>query len=142
MTTKICKKCNQEFDLDNFYKSAQHADGKFPWCKTCKRQNYTARGYSETNKKYNRWKKYGITDEQYQSKRLEQNYSCALCLKHETDNHQSKALAVDHDHATGQIRDLLCRECNIALGYFKDDPDLILKAYEYLMRHRNNTVAE
>lgn len=59
-----------------------------------------------------------------------QGGKCKLC-----DIHQSSlgvSLAVDHDHTTGKIRGLLCTTCNRALGLFKDSPELLDKARQYL----------
>lgn len=53
---------------------------------------------------------------------------CAICGS-------SENLHVDHCHTTGKIRDVLCRECNIGLGHFRDRPDLLLLAIEYLRKH-------
>jgi len=41
-------------------------------------------------------------------------------------------LAVDHDHKNGEVRGLLCHRCNVGLGNFQDNPELLLKAYKYL----------
>jgi hypothetical protein len=41
-------------------------------------------------------------------------------------------LSVDHNHATGEIRGLLCQACNHAIGKFKDKPELCRKAADYL----------
>lgn len=50
---------------------------------------------------------------------------CAICG-------QEEELKVDHDHATGRIRGLLCNLCNSALGFLKDDPDIVMQAKLYL----------
>jgi Recombination endonuclease VII len=44
-----------------------------------------------------------------------------------------RALCVDHDHSTGQVRGLLCKRCNYALGLLEDTKSLV-RAVEYLHR--------
>ena len=48
----------------------------------------------------------------------------------------ARLLAVDHDHATGANRDLLCSDCNQMIGFACDDEALLLKAVSYLRRHK------
>jgi hypothetical protein len=71
--------------------------------------------------------KYGIGLHQYQTILEEQNGVCYICGEKDFRN-----LAVDHDHATGKVRRLLCTSCNTGLGKFKDNPDLLRKAAEYV----------
>lgn len=73
---------------------------------------------------------YGITPEQYQQLLEKQNYSCAVCGKHETDF--ARKLAIDHDHQTNEIFGLLCQTCNHTLIGKHRNPELFLKAAEYL----------
>lgn len=75
-------------------------------------------------------KNYGITIEQYNSLFENQKGACAICGKHQTQ--EFRRLTVDHCHATGVIRGLLCSVCNRALGLFRDNPELLNKAVEYL----------
>jgi len=72
--------------------------------------------------------RYGITDEQYAEMLVRQEGRCAICRTPPRD----RALDVDHDHETGEIRGLLCRNCNKGLGEFRDDAKLIQRAIDYL----------
>jgi hypothetical protein len=60
-----------------------------------------------------------------------QDGKCAICGVHEAYAPR-KRLAVDHDHRTGAIRGLLCGNCNVGLGQFKDSPELLAAAIRYL----------
>ena len=80
---------------------------------------------------YSLRKAYGISSEEYQEKLKQQNYVCAICNKEKT----TRALAVDHCHVTGIIRSLLCGSCNTGLGHFKDSPELLNKAADYIKEH-------
>lgn len=60
---------------------------------------------------------------------------CLICFKKETMN---KAHAVDHCHVTGKIRGILCYKCNIGLGYFNEDIELLNSALKYLVQHKLN----
>jgi len=77
---------------------------------------------------------FGITIEEYDRLLAEQGGVCAICgLPPDED----ERLSVDHDHLTGKNRGLLHGGCNRGLGLFKDDPNLLDKAAEYLRRHSN-----
>ena len=80
---------------------------------------------------------YGITVEQYDAMRQQQNYCCYTCGKHENNisNAGPTALNVDHCHSSNQLRKLLCMGCNIALGKVNDDIHLLEKLISYLKEH-------
>lgn len=70
---------------------------------------------------------YGITQNEYDSMFTNQKGKCMIC-----DTTSKRTLAVDHDHATGKVRGLLCHHCNKGIGQFFDNPELLLNAIEYL----------
>lgn len=61
---------------------------------------------------------------------------CGELESHKTKLGGRKALAFDHCHKTNRQRGRLCSRCNTGLGFFRDDPGLLLNAMEYLRRHR------
>ena len=71
-----------------------------------------------------------VTDDEYAELLERQGGVCAICRQPESV--PGRSLAVDHDHATGAVRGLLCGRCNRALGYFRDDPALLAAAITYL----------
>jgi hypothetical protein len=81
---------------------------------------------------------YNITLETYELMVIEQNNLCAICNKPETVKQKDgsiKTLCVDHNHTTGEVRQLLCNRCNKGIGLLKDDISIVFKAYEYLKKH-------
>lgn len=81
--------------------------------------------------------KFGITLEKYNEILTNQSGCCKICKTHESK--LTKALAVDHNHATGEIRGLLCHNCNIGLGHFKDSENLLLTAAQYILDNGTST---
>lgn len=57
---------------------------------------------------------------------------CAVCKRHQSAFKRS--FAVDHDHATGKIRGLLCFGCNISLGHLQDNLQWLQNAIDYIKR--------
>lgn len=84
-------------------------------------------------------RKYGISLDQYEEMLKNQNGVCAICKEPETFIHPKKndvyRLAIDHNHDTGEIRELLCRRCNTMLGECKENQFLLLALIEYLKKH-------
>lgn len=82
---------------------------------------------------------YGITADDYDKLLEKQNHKCAICggegFVMDTARHKVK-LVVDHDHHTGEIRGLLCHNCNRALGLLQDDVETIQHALDYLKVQR------
>ena len=94
------------------------------------RAYYTKRDKEEIREKA--WmRRYGITRKDYDTMYEKQQGSCAVC--HTTEIGRGHTyFHVDHDHATGAVRGLLCDKCNRGLGYFDDDPTLLYQAGLYL----------
>lgn len=88
-------------------------------------------------KKGQRLSQYGLTFHEYCNMIGEQGNKCKICNQPPPSNASEKerALNVDHCHKTSKVRGLLCSKCNIGLGAFKDDIDLLKKAIEYLAKH-------
>jgi len=152
--TKICKKCKKELDFNSFYKNKDGKDGYRNVCKICSRKSqrdYKRNNYKKNPEYYkkavNKWRKnnpkkvkktkknwqlksdYGITLEQYNEMFQKQQGCCAVCGRHQSE--LKRALAVDHNHKTGQLRKLLCDRCNVGLGFIEDS-EYLKKAIEYL----------
>lgn len=103
----------------------------------CKREAVRRQQLPKTHARNHNLKRFSLNQEQYEMLLKEQAGVCAICQKPETTRHNggtTSSLAVDHDHATGKIRGLLCSRCNPGLGYFKDDPVLLSNAIRYIER--------
>jgi len=101
-----------------------------PRCVTCWRGE-TRRRRQDSHGRYIE-QTYGITSDEYTVMHRSQGGVCAICGPWTGRRGVSRALAVDHDHRTGEVRGLLCPDCNRALGMWRDNPDVFRRAAEYL----------
>lgn len=158
MPTKVCSNCGEEKEIVNFYYRKDNQEYRAE-CKQCvlKKSVKYRLGHKKEIRKYyilNKDKilkhrqdtrlntrnndlkrEYGITLDDYNKMLQEQNGLCAICGERETIKNKNGTLSelcVDHDHITGKIRGLLCRECNGALGKFNDNIEILKSAIKYL----------
>lgn len=152
---KCCIRCKKEKPVLDFYSSRNV-------CKECKKsqvKNWKKDNIEKCNSYRKTWKTlnpsadkaakakwalnnkpkisnkrlkhlYGITLQEYIAILELQGFSCAICKS--TSCQSKRNFAVDHNHVTGEVRGLLCKRCNTALGLFQDSPSIIFSAVNYL----------
>lgn len=84
--------------------------------------------------KNNNLRRIGFTLQKLRETLEAQNHLCAICgvdLRDKPPRHTH----ADHCHTTNKPRGVLCHYCNAGLGHFKDNPELLRKAAEYLELH-------
>lgn len=145
---KTCTKCQSAKPPADFYRNGQRLR---PDCKKCsnhrnaeayrqlpegvraERAARAKRAYQH-NPRIQRdgelRRKFGISLEDFERMLEAQDFLCRLCQRPPTGRRPS--LHVDHDHATGRVRGLLCQNCNVGLGHFKDSPEILRRAIDYL----------
>lgn len=79
---------------------------------------------------------YGLDAATYDQMLAEQNGCCAIC-----GDFLSSTICVDHNHATNEIRELLCRPCNQTLGFAEENPTRLQNAAMYLIKHTKKAAA-
>lgn len=159
--TYKCKECNNKYASEWHHKNFEKSSNKSKrwrdsnpekdkirrkdWRKMNReKDNSTKRSWAKNNPekaalctrkgslKYN----YGITLDEYNLILLKQDNKCSICKQPETQidkrYNRIRSLAVDHDHVSGDIRGLLCGNCNKGLGHFKDNIKYLKSAIEYL----------
>lgn len=133
-----CPDCDIVKPLVEFPASRSRGSGRHIYCKPChnarRRATLERVGGSRT---YHLKRRYGLTAEEADTLLDQQSGLCAIYQA-------APAVHVDHDHATGAVRALLCFNCNGGLGQFKDNPELLHAAAYYVQFHtiRQQMVAE
>lgn len=136
---KVCTKCGIEKPLEEYYKDRVKLDGLRNSCKDCDKLKSHLWRQKDKEQTCICWRKsklknkYGITNEQYEEMKLSQNNKCDICGKALGFGHLS---AIDHCHKHGHVRGLLCRDCNLALGFLKDSISVTEAALAYLKKHQ------
>lgn len=158
---KTCTKCLEVKPLDSFHRRRDAADGMSPQCKDCRKERQRAyrkshyeemRAYEKARNATPKQKlaqrnsilkrKYGISKQDFDNRFEAQGKACLICKS--TDKRPSN-YCVDHNHVTLEVRGIVCRKCNTAMGQMNDDPLLLRAAARYLeeaAKNDNETVAE
>ena len=118
-----CPSCEQPVAHEDYTRNARTASGSGSRCRACDRAANSA-GYS--------YRRYEMTQSQVADLRAAQDGRCAIC--------GDPAERLDHDHASGATRQMLCQRCNHGLGLFRDDPGLLHGAALYVDGHREHQV--
>jgi hypothetical protein len=118
---KPCSKCGVEkpYDAIHFRKNKNKTSGLDSWCRDC------ANSYRKNKRMTVPPKEWGVPEDQVEKFALAKLVNeCVIC--------GLKAEVVDHDHNSGRIRGALCQRCNMGLGHFRDNPELLRLAALYL----------
>lgn len=133
-TTKRCRVCERGLPSAEFRLARSKRDGLADECRACfseiGREKHAARTTVERRARC--LAQFGLTPESYDALLAEQRGLCAICRTSEPGGRWNSRFAVDHDHATGLVRGLLCSHCNVMLGNAKDDPVRLRAAAAYL----------
>ncbi len=138
-----CSSCGCQLTHENI-SNPNVKNRKFYRCKGCVAKGVRETTKPENQKDYDLRRNYGITYKEYKELLVFQNYTCAICGK---ENGTGKSLHVDHKHLVNEkkirdekgqalirnnVRGLLCWPCNSAIAKFKDNPELMKKAADYI----------
>lgn len=162
ISKKVCAKCHSLIALSDFHKNRSSSDGLQSCCKLCsslyskayyaKNGDYIRSRTKLSNKKlrsrrkmedpeYNTRRalrvKYSMSLEDYQAMLSSQAGGCAICGASVSGRKNQERLIVDHCHSSGRVRGLLCHRHNIGLGSFRDSPEELRMAADYLERGNN-----
>ena len=119
-----CSKCREYKPPSQFNKAKNQKSGLSYACRVCMRIDV---------RKYNLPAKYGITAAQFAEKLLAQGGKCACCgIQFQNDGYKADRPCVDHNHNSGEVRDLLCGKCNLAAGNVNDSSERAKQLLAYL----------
>ena len=130
---KYCNACKCEL-LPNVNWANSEQVYNINKCRSCKLAYQTE--WRKRNPGDFRKRKYGLSQEDFDTLLQKQDYKCAICKKDTPGGRYG--WHVDHNHTTGKTRGLLCWLCNSGIGRFKDSKELLKEAAKYLKEHDEN----
>lgn len=141
---RVCKSCGETKDCSEFSPEITSPGKLSTRCKSClaglsrrarrKRREETPKEYSEWMRARNLWNSYKLTSQAYNEMLLSCGGVCEVC----GSPPGKKPLFVDHCHATGRIRGLLCGHCNTSLGLLREDISIMERLIKYTIRTSSN----
>ncbi len=119
-----CAKCDN-YKHKNDFNIRKNDNKPYSYCKKCHVSSH--KSYFNATYRYSR---YGITKEQYTELLSNQNNTCGGCRLTLTSP------KIDHCHSSGNVRGLLCHNCNTALGLLRDNTKTLANLVEYLEKNK------
>lgn len=137
---KTCNHCGETKLLRDFAKLASGAFGRQKRCRMCQRKmvrTTPSRKKTQSCRQYHLRTTYGMTVEEYDAMFAAQGGVCAICKTYpkQSKSGRNRNLSVDHCHATGKIRGLLCYHCNHILGNALENIERLRAAISYLEKY-------
>jgi len=126
---KFCSICNLPKSLNKFGAELRRPTGKQAACLECFNESQKGRRTKDYVRHYNLKTLYGIGLEDYNNLYNQQEGKCSIC------KNWFEELVVDHNHSTGKIRELLCKDCNTGIGHLKENIKILKQAIEYLEKY-------
>jgi hypothetical protein len=118
-----CPDCVQEVKREN------HARAQREWRAKNPKKHADAKADSDL-------KRYGMNLAGYNAMLHSQRGACGICgTTDPRGKGVTRKFAVDHCHASGRVRALLCHRCNGALGMVGDNQETLSKMIKYLKDH-------
>ena len=127
MSSIYKREYDKQYYKDNIESKRQYRKDNVEKIKEWYKQYY--KNNKEKVLEYATKRNYGLSHEDWLKIWETQNGECAICG--EFFDKPSDA-QVDHNHKTNEIRGLLCRKCNLGIGYFNDNLELMMRAIKYL----------
>lgn len=152
----VCSHCKQPKPDTAFGRDSRRPSGLQCWCRQCaaqakrqwrvdnpERRKDTERRYEARNPNRHLRNRYGISLDTKRRLFERQGSRCGACGTTEPRHPRlsgESGWCLDHDHATGAIRGVLCWRCNVALGYLDDSPERLRRMADYLENAARNTL--
>lgn len=146
---KLCGRCKKELPAENFgFRTSRRLGRRIKSeCKECLNKRRTDWKIKNPERMYLLYRRrqiksdYGLSMETFDLMREMQGNRCAICRETFKERTQKKyyvrgSIAVDHCHTTGRVRGLLCSQCNVGLGSFRDNLEYLESARLYIKHHR------
>ena len=136
---KTCRTCKQKKEDTDFYKAGRkngNPNERHSECKECtKARVKKAHKANPDRARDNHLRRnYGISLADFNRMVLAQGNKCACCATDKPGGKHNQ-WCVDHNHVTGVVRELLCKDCNIVLGLVEDSPEHLMRLIQYIARH-------
>lgn len=138
--------CGTEKPYSEFY-SRKRVDkypksnaGYSPQCKFCIREKqkiYRAKLTEDERRSIDLRHFFGIDAKRWNEMFTEQNGKCAVCEIHQSE--MGRRFHVDHNHTTGEVRGLLCSNCNTGIGKLQESERIFSRAMNYLRKYRSGS---